>query len=65
MNAEIDEWIEDFDEYARPFYRGGENWDAVRYMECLPDWNMIPTDNFSPDLIDDPSNCIPPQVELW
>jgi hypothetical protein len=65
MNEEIDDWTDEFDEYALPFYRnGGSSWDAVRYMECLPDWNCLPLGNFSPDLIADPANCIPQHVQL-
>jgi hypothetical protein len=65
MTAELHEWTDEYDEVARPRYRyGGGTWDAVRYMECLPGWNCLPLANFSPDLVNDPSNCIQKHIEL-
>lgn len=33
-------------------------WDTVRYMQGIRDFNCLPLDNFSPDLLDDPASFV-------
>jgi hypothetical protein len=60
-----DNFMEEFDEYSLPYYHtDNRGWDAARFIEALPAWNQIPSDYFSPDLIDDPSNFVQQFAEL-
>lgn len=65
MPSKTADWMKEFEVYLneRPRRHGGGSFDTVRYMEVLPDWNCLPLGNFSPDLINDPSNMVAHPIE--